>query len=133
MSLSDPVADFLTRLRNGQKGMNKAVSVPRSKIVKAILEILLAEGYIEGFSEEESKSPGIWNFKVDLKYYNCAPVIKKIVRVSRPGKRVYSSADRLPKFYNGLGVYIVSTSQGVMLDYKARKLGIGGEILCGVF
>ncbi|AAV86808.1 30S ribosomal protein S8 [Anaplasma marginale str. Dawn] len=132
MSLSDPIADFLTRLRNGQAGMNKVVFVPHSKVVRSILDILLAEGYIEGFTEE-SKSSGIKYLKVCLKYYNCAPVIKKIVRVSRPGKRVYSSADRLPKFYNGLGVYIVSTSQGVMLDYRARKLGIGGEILCGVF
>ncbi|MGN7678905.1 MAG: 30S ribosomal protein S8 [Anaplasma sp.] len=133
MSLSDPIADFLTRLRNGQAGMNKVVSVPASKVVKAVLEILLAEGYIKDFKEEEYRGPTIRYFKVFLKYYNCAPVIKRIVRVSRPGKRVYSSAEKMPKFYNGLGVYIVSTSQGVMLDYKARKLGIGGEILCGVF
>ncbi|MGN7661840.1 MAG: 30S ribosomal protein S8 [Anaplasma sp.] len=133
MSLSDPIADFLTRLRNGQAGMNKVVSVPASKVVKAVLGILLAEGYIEGFKEEEYRGPAVRYFRVFLKYYSCAPVIKRIVRVSRPGKRVYSSAEKMPKFYNGLGVYIVSTSQGVMLDYRARKLGIGGEILCGVF
>ncbi|MFV9838520.1 MAG: 30S ribosomal protein S8 [Aaplasma endosymbiont of Hyalomma asiaticum] len=132
MSLSDPIADFLTRLRNGQAGMNKVVYVPRSKVVMAVLGILLEEGYIESFSEEGENSSARL-LKVRLKYFNSAPAIKKIVRVSKPGRRVYSSASKMPKFYNGLGVYIVSTSKGIMLDYHARNAGVGGEILCGVF
>lgn len=133
MSLSDPIADFLTRLRNGQAGMNKVVYVPCSKVVMAVLKILVEEGYIESFSEDRKGDSAIKMLKVSLKYFNCAAAIRKIVRVSRPGKRVYSSADKMPRFYNGLGVYIVSTSKGIMLDCHARSSGIGGEILCGVF
>lgn len=132
MSLSDPIADFLTRLRNGQTGMNKVVKVPCSKVVVAVLKILLDEGYIESFSKD-AEAPNGWLLKVGLKYYNSAPAIKKIVRVSKPGRRVYSSSEKMPKFYNGLGVYIVSTSKGIMLDCDAREMGVGGEILCGVF
>ncbi|MDB1135246.1 30S ribosomal protein S8 [Candidatus Anaplasma sp. TIGMIC] len=132
MSLSDPIADFLTRLRNGQAAMNKVVRVPCSKAVMAVLKILLEEGYIDSFSLEEDGGSRRF-FKVCLKYFNSAPAIKKIVRVSRPGRRVYSSAEKMPRFYNGLGVYIVSTSKGIMLDNHARNAGVGGEILCGVF
>ncbi|KJV69050.1 30S ribosomal protein S8 [Candidatus Neoehrlichia procyonis] len=132
MSLSDPIANFLTIVRNGQMGMNKVVVVPYSCVILAILKMLLAEGYIEEFTEEY-KTPKIKFFKIKLKYFNSIPVIKKIVRISKPGKRVYFSAKKMPKFYNGLGIYIVSTSKGIMLDYHTRKLGIGGEILCGVF
>lgn len=132
MSLSDPIADFLTRLRNGQAGMNKVVRIPSSKVIISMLKILLEEGYIESFEEPESTS-GPRFIKVCLKYFDCASAIKKIVRVSRPGKRVYFPSSKMPRFYNGLGVYIVSTSKGIMLDSNARKLGVGGEILCGVF
>ncbi|UQD54056.1 30S ribosomal protein S8 [Anaplasma phagocytophilum] len=133
MSLSDPIADFLTRLRNGQAGMNKVVYVPCSKVVMAVLRILVEEGYIESFTEEVRGDSGIKVLKVFLKYFNSAAAIRKIVRISRPGKRVYSSADKMPRFYNGLGIYIVSTSKGIMLDSHARNAGVGGEILCGVF
>ncbi|QXK91804.1 30S ribosomal protein S8 [Neoehrlichia mikurensis] len=132
MSLSDPIANFLTIIRNGQMAMNKVVVVPYSSVILAILKMLLSEGYIEEFTEEY-KTSKIKFFKVRLKYFNYVPVIKKIIRISKPGKRVYFSAKKMPKFYNGLGIYIISTSRGIMLDYHARKLGIGGEVLCGVF
>ncbi|MGN7618564.1 MAG: 30S ribosomal protein S8 [Ehrlichia sp.] len=132
MSLSDPVANFLTSIRNGQLSMNKVVVVSYSYVIHAILQILLSEGYIEGFTER-SRGSNIKFFEVKLKYYNGVPVISQIARVSRPGKRCYCSAKNMPKFYNGLGLYVVSTSKGIMSDYNARKFGVGGEILCGVF
>ncbi|AHX04843.1 30S ribosomal protein S8 [Ehrlichia japonica] len=132
MSLSDPIANFLTSIRNGQLSMNKVVVVSYSYVIHAILQILLSEGYIDGFTEK-SKSSNIKFFEVKLKYYNGAPVISQIARISKPGKRSYCSAKSMPKFYNGLGLYIVSTSKGIMSDYNARKSGVGGEILCGVF
>ncbi|CEI85286.1 30S ribosomal protein S8 [Ehrlichia minasensis] len=132
MSLSDPIANFLTSIRNGQLSMNKVIVVSYSCVIHAILQILLSEGYIDGFTEQ-SKSSSIKFFEVKLKYYNGAPVISQIARISKPGKRCYCSAKNMPKFYNGLGLYIISTSKGIMSDYNARKAGVGGEILCGVF
>lgn len=132
MSLSDPIANFLTSIRNGQLSMNKVIVVSYSYVIHAILEILLSEGYIDGFTEK-LKGPNIKFFEVKLKYYNGAPVISQIARISRPGKRCYCSAKNMPKFYNGLGLYIISTSKGIISDYNARKSGVGGEILCGVF
>ena len=132
MSLSDPIANFLTSIRNGQLSMNKVIVVSYSYVIHAILQILLSEGYIDGFTEK-SKSSSIKFFEVKLKYCNGAPVISQIARISKPGKRCYCSAKDMPKFYNGLGLYIISTSKGIMSDYNARKAGVGGEILCGVF
>ena len=132
MSLSDPIANFLTSIRNGQLSMNKVIVVSYSYVIHAILQILLSEGYIDGFTEK-SKSASIKFFEVKLKYYNGAPVISQIARISKPGKRCYCSAKDMPKFYNGLGLYRISTSKGIMSDYNASKAGVGGEILCGVF
>ena len=132
MSLSDPIANFLTSIRNGQLSMNKVIVVSYSYVIHAILQILLSEGYIDGFTEK-SKNSNIKFFEVKLKYYNGIPVINQIARISKPGKRSYCSAKNMPKFYNGLGLYIVSTSKGIMSDCNARKSGVGGEILCGIF
>ena len=130
MSMSDPIADMLTRIRNAQ-GVDKAVvAMPSSKIKVAIAQVLKDEGYIEGFMVRENS--GLPEMEVALKYYAGRPVIEKIERVSRPGLRIYKGRDDLPRVMNGLGVAIVSTSQGVMTDRKARNLGVGGEVLCVV-
>ena len=112
--------------------MNKVVIVSYSYVIHAILQILLSEGYIDGFTQK-LRGSNIKFFEVKLKYYNGGPVINQICRVSKSGKRCYCSAKDMPKFYNGLGLYIISTSKGIMSDYNARKAGVGGEILCGVF
>ena len=130
MSMSDPVADMLTRIRNGQMTEKAVVKMPASKLKKAIAKVLADEGYIEGFVERDNS--GLPEIEVALKYYAGRPVIEKIERVSRPGLRIYKGRDELPRVMNGLGVAIVSTSQGVMTDRKARSLGVGGEILCVV-
>jgi small subunit ribosomal protein S8 len=129
MSMNDPIADMLTRIRNGQMIRKSKVSMPASKRKQAVLEVLKEEGYIEGFEQTidaESKPTLI----VYLKYYEQQPVIEHIRRVSRPGLRIYRSKDELPKVKGGLGIAIVSTSLGVMSDRKARQLGQGGEVLC---
>lgn len=130
MSMSDPVADMLTRIRNGQMTEKVSVLMPASKLKKAIAQVLKDEGYIDGFMVRENG--GLPEMEVALKYYAGRPVIEKIERISKPGLRIYKGRDELPRVMNGLGVAIVSTSQGVMTDRKARSLGVGGEVLCVV-
>ncbi len=130
MSMSDPVADMLTRIRNGQ-GTNKvSITMPASKLKKAIANVLKDEGYIENYAEQEVQGKPVLN--IELKYYAGRPVIEKIERVSKPGLRVYKASESIPEVMNGLGVAIVSTSKGVMTDRKAKAAGIGGEVLCYV-
>ena len=130
MSMSDPIADMLTRIRNAQQMEKVTVSMPASKVKKAIAEVLKQEGYIDGYAVRDID--GLPQMEVALKYYAGRPVIEKIERVSKPGLRIYKGRDSLPRVMNGLGVAIVSTSQGVMTDRKARSLGVGGEVLCVV-
>lgn len=130
MSMSDPVADMLTRIRNAQSVGKVSVEMPSSKLKVAIAQVLKDEGYVEGFEiVGEAKKPVL---KVDLKYYAGTPVIEKIERVSRPGLRIYKGKGDIPQVMNGLGVAIVSTSKGVMTDRKARSTGVGGEVICYV-
>jgi len=130
MSMSDPIADMLTRIRNAQSVQKAIVSMPSSKVKVAIAQVLKDEGYIDGFQvkNEGAKS----ELQVALKYYAGKPVIERIERVSRPGLRVYKGRDSIPQVMNGLGVAIVTTPQGVMTDRKARATGVGGEVLCYV-
>ena len=130
MSMTDPVADMLTRIRNGQSAGKINVNMPSSKLKVAIAKVLKDEGYIKDFSTETNGSHV--SMSVELKYYNGKPVIEKVKRISRPGLRVYKSKDELPKVLGGLGVAIVSTSKGVMTDRAARAMGHGGEVLCTV-
>ena len=132
MTLVDPIGDMFTRIRNGQMRNLRSVSIPASKYRSKILEILKAEGYINSFFLESSVD-NKKIIKVNLKYYEGTPVIKEIKRISKPGRRVYSRATSIPKIQNGLGMAIISTSQGVMSDIQARKNNIGGEIICKVF
>jgi len=128
MSMSDPIADMLTRIRNAQMAEKVSVSVPKSKVKAAIARVLKEEGYIEDFvSSGEDTKPFL---EIGLKYYAGKPVIEKIERISRPGLRIYKPARDIPRVMNGLGVAIVSTSRGVMTDRKARESGVGGEVLC---
>ncbi len=132
MTLVDPIGDMFTRIRNGQMRNLNSVTIPASKFRSKILEILKSEGYINNFFLDNSdKNKKI--IKVNLKYYEGTPVIKEIKRISKPGRRVYSRATSIPKIQNGLGMAIISTSQGVMSDIDARKNNIGGEIICKVF
>jgi small subunit ribosomal protein S8 len=128
--MTDPIADMLTRIRNGQRAEKQSVAMPASKVKTAIAQVLKDEGYVEGFAVRELE--GRPTLEISLKYYAGKPVIEKIERVSRPGLRIYRPKDELPKVMNGLGVAIVSTSRGVMTDRKARGLGVGGEVLCFV-
>ncbi|MEI8384862.1 MAG: 30S ribosomal protein S8 [Nitrosomonadaceae bacterium] len=128
MSMSDPIADMLTRIRNAQLAEKTAVAMPASKLKSAIAQVLKDEGYIDHFAMRESD--GKPTLEINLKYYAGRPVIEKIERISRPGLRIYKSSDKLPTVMNGLGVAIVSTSRGVMTERKARASGIGGEVLC---
>ena len=130
MSMSDPIADMLTRIRNAQMMDKVSVRMPASKLKKAIAQVLKDEGYIDGYLVRENG--GLPEMEVALKYYAGRPVIEKIERISKPGLRIYKGRDDLPRVMNGLGVAIVSTSQGVMTDRKARSLGVGGEVLCVV-
>jgi small subunit ribosomal protein S8 len=130
MSMIDPVADMLTRIRNGQKARKVAVSIPASKLKLAIASVLEQEGYVSGVSEAGDGAGK--TITVELKYHKSEPVIERIERVSRPGLRVYAGAGELPKVQGGLGVAIVSTSNGVMTDRQARQEGRGGEVLCVV-
>ena len=132
MTLVDPIGDMFTRIRNGQMRNLNSVSIPASKFRSKILEILKTEGYISSFFLE-SNDNNKKIIKVNLKYYEGTPVIKEIKRISKPGRRVYSRATSIPKIHNGLGMAIISTSQGVMSDIEARKNNIGGEIICKVF
>jgi len=128
MSMTDPIADMLTRIRNAQSSEKKSVAMPASKLKSAIAQVLKDEGYIEDFAVREGE--GKPQLEIGLKYYAGKPVIERIERVSRPGLRIYRPKDDLPKVMNGLGVAIVSTSRGVMTDRKARGMGVGGEVLC---
>ena len=128
MSMTDPIADMLTRIRNAQAVGKTVVSMPSSKLKISIAQVLKEEGYIDGFTTRENE--GKEELEIGLKYYAGEPVIEKIERVSRPGLRIYKGRDELPRVMNGLGVAIVSTSKGVMTDRKARATGVGGEVLC---
>lgn len=132
MSMTDPIADMITRIRNGQRARKSSVNTPASRMRGAILEVLKSEGYIRGYAKSESDT-GKPSFDVELKYSEDKPVIVEIQRISRPGRRVYSGVDDLPRIYNGLGISIISTPRGVMSDIEARKQNVGGEVLCRVF
>ena len=132
MSFTDPIADMITRIRNGQLRKLNTVSIPNSRFRAKILDVLKDEGYISNYkilSEKQNNKSLI----VDLKYNNGMPVIKNIARVSKPGRRVYAKAESIPKIQNGLGIAIVSTSMGIMSDNDARSKKIGGEVICRVF
>jgi len=128
MSMTDPIADMLTRIRNAQLAEKATVQMPVSKVKLAIAKVLKDEGYVEAFAVvgDEAKP----QLEISLKYYAGRPVIEKIERVSKPGLRIYKSKDDIPRVMNGLGIAIVSTSHGVMTDRKARATGVGGEVLC---
>ena len=130
MSMSDPIADMLTRIRNAQSVDKAVVSMPSSKIKVAIAQVLKDEGYIDGF--QVKTEGGKSEIEIALKYYAGRPVIERIERVSKPGLRVYKGSKTLPQVMNGLGVAIVTTPKGVMTDRKARAAGVGGEVLCYV-
>lgn len=129
MSMQDPIADMLTRIRNGQAATQVAVSMPSSKLKVAIAELLKAEGYIADFALQSGTKPTL---EVTLKYFEAKPVIEQIQRVSRPGLRIYKKKDQLPSVMGGLGIAVVSTSKGLMTDRAARSAGLGGEIICYV-
>ena len=132
MAFVDPIGDMITRIRNAQMRMLENVKIPGSKFRERILEVLKNEGYIAGYKIlSDSSNKG--KLHVDLKYNNGIPVIREINRVSKPGRRVYAKADTIPRFQNGLGLAIVSTSKGIMSDHDARNQKIGGEIICRVF
>ncbi len=128
MSMTDPISDMLTRIRNAQAGGKTSVAIPSSKVKSAIAQVLADEGYIDGFVVKPND--GKPQMEIALRYYAGQPVIERIERVSRPGLRVYRGASDIPKVMNGLGVAIVSTPRGVMTDRKARASGVGGEVLC---
>ena len=128
MSMSDPIADMLTRIRNAQATEKASVLVPASKVKQSIAQVLKDEGYVEDFAVRENGPKK--ELRIGLKYYAGKPVIERIERISKPGLRVYKDRDSLPNVMNGLGVAIVSTSRGVMTDRKARATGVGGEVLC---
>jgi len=130
MSMSDPIADMLTRIRNAQSVDKAAVTMPSSKLKVAIAQVLKDEGYIDGFVVRADS--GKQELEIALKYYAGRPVIERIERVSRPGLRIYKGRDAIPQVMNGLGVAIVTTPKGVMTDRKARQTGVGGEVLCYV-
>ena len=128
MSMSDPIADMLTRIRNAQMVEKPSVAMPSSKLKAAIAKVLKDEGYIEDYAVRDNEGKPI--IEIGLKYYAGKPVIEKIERISRPGLRIYKRRDDIPRVMNGLGVAIVSTSKGVMTDRRARETGLGGEVLC---
>jgi len=132
MGMTDPVADMLTRIRNGSKAGKKWVDIPASKLKKEVAKILTEEHFIDRFDQKEDNKQG--ELRVFLKYdKDDKPVIKGIKRVSKPGLRMYAGGDKLPRVFNGLGIAIISTSNGVMTDRDARKKGIGGEVVCFVW
>ena len=132
MSLTDPIADMITRIRNAQLRLSSKVKIPNSKFRARILDVLKDEGYISNYNfESDKKAKGY--LVVDLKYNNGTPVIKEIKRISKPGRRIYTKADSIPRIQSGLGIAIVSTSMGIMSDNDARSKNIGGEIICKVF
>tara|TARA_Y100001970_G_scaffold293462_2_gene440411 strand:- start:4014 stop:4412 length:399 start_codon:yes stop_codon:yes gene_type:complete len=132
MSLQDPLSDLFSRIRNAQMRNKSVVSSPVSKLRENILEVLKKEGYIRGYSVTKHSS-GREELDIELKYDDKGPVISNITRISKPGRRVYSGAERIPFIHNGLGISIISTSKGVMSDNEARQQKVGGEIICKVF
>lgn len=132
MTMSDPLGDMLTRIRNGQSAGKSVVVSPASKLRSNVLEVLKREGYIRGYSAAEVRK-GIGELQIELKYHDGEPVIREIQRVSRPGRRVYSKIKDLPRYYNGLGIQILSTPRGILSDNEARAANVGGEVLCQVF
>ena len=130
MSLSDPIGDMLARIKNAQVRNHSKVSLPSSKFKSKIADVLKAEGYIIDYKINDDKKPSI---EINLKYNSGNPVINSIQRISKPGRRIFSSAESLPKVNNGLGIAIISTPKGVMTDMDARKQKVGGEIICKVF
>ena len=132
MSFSDPIGDMITRIRNGQMRSHNKIEMPASTFKGQILDVLKKEGYIINYSLDE-KDKKKKNFSIELKYISGSPVINNIERISKPGRRIFSSADSMPKIQNGLGIAIVSTPRGVMSDIDARKEHVGGEIICKVF
>src|SRR4051812_19565744 len=132
MTMSDPLGDMLTRIRNGQRAHQAVIASPASKLRANVLEVLQREGYIRGYRQEHVR-PGVAELKIELKYVDGEPVIREIARISKPGRRIYSKVTDLPRIYNGLGIAILSTPRGVMSDNEARAANVGGEILCRVF
>jgi small subunit ribosomal protein S8 len=132
MAMTDPIGDLITRIRNAQQRAKPKVSTPASKLRERVLDVLKSEGYIRGYATVEH-GDGRSEIEIELKYFDGAPVIREIARVSKPGRRVYSSAQGLPRINNGLGVAIISTPKGVMADHAARDANVGGEILFTVF
>ena len=132
MSMSDPLGDMLTRIRNAQRARQTSCVAPASTLRANVLDVLKREGYIRGFAAEVLR-PGVALLRIELKYNEGEPVIKEITRVSKPGRRVYSKIKELPRVYAGLGVSILSTPRGVMSDAEARAANVGGEVLCRVF
>ncbi len=132
MALTDPLGDMLTRIRNGLMRGKSKISTPNSKLRARVLDVLQAEGYIRGYSEIDF-GDGKSELEIELKYYEGAPVIRDIARVSKPGRRVYASVRNIPHVANGLGIAILSTPKGVMADHEAREQNVGGEVLCQIF
>ena len=132
MSMNDPIGDMLTRIRNGlMRGKGKVTS-PASNLRASVLDVLEAEGYIRGYTRTDHDN-GKADLEIELKYFDDAPVIREITRISKPGRRVYSSVKSLPRVANGLGISILSTPKGVMADHDARDQNVGGEVLCQIF
>jgi len=132
MSLTDPIGDMLTRIRNAQMRRRDSVSTPASTLRGRVLDVLKSEGYIRGYTESRNDN-GSGQFEIELKYSDAVPVIRTIERVSRPGRRVYASVKNIPQVASGLGVSILSTPKGVMADHEAKSQNLGGEVLCRVF
>ena len=131
MTMTDPISDLLTRIRNGQQVKKATISCPSSNIKLAILKVMKEEGYIRDFNlSEDTKGKVI---QISLKYFHGEPVIKEILRISKPGLRVYSSVKNMPVYKNNMGVSIISTSRGVMTNFKAKEINIGGEVLCRIY
>lgn len=129
--MTDPLGDMLTRIRNGQRAGKRVIAAPASKLRARVLDVLQREGFIRGYSEA-AIGPGVRELKIELKYHEGEPAIREISRVSKPGRRVYSKLEDIPRVYNGLGVAILSTPRGVISDTEAREAHVGGEVLCKV-
>ncbi len=132
MSMTDPLADMLTRIRNGQRARKTKITSPASKLRAGVLDVLKREGFIRNFSQNEVRS-GIMEIEIELKYHEGDPVISEINRVSKPGRRVYSGIKDLPRVYDGLGISILSTNQGILSNREAKAKNVGGEVLCEIW
>lgn len=132
MSMTDPLGDMLARINNGQHARKDAITCPASRLRANVLDVLKREGYIRDYSEEKD-GRGLGSLRIELKYDEGRPVIREIHRISKPGRRVYTTVEDMPRFYNGLGVTVVSTPRGVLSDNEARESNVGGEVLCQVF